>query len=201
AFRAEPAKNVIPVRLQEDPIFEEAQQSETQHDGRGDAPPALARTRARSREPAANVIHRRDEEHERHEPGIPPAVKNVARDEQPRVTPGRTRGQGVVTRQHERQEVEDENVGGEDHVVSPGLFAPQRTEARKGITEVGGSLVFHRSLRSQNLRGAMPSRRNPSLILGALKFISNPSLPPPSRNLLRNWASIRGVTSATLTTI
>ena len=88
AVRAERRKDVIQVRLEEAAVFEKTQQAEAHHNRHGHGGFSLAQIRAGlGDKAAADVVQGGDEKHQQHEPRIPPAVKNIAGEQQPGVTP------------------------------------------------------------------------------------------------------------------
>ena len=77
-------------------------------------------------QPSARVVENGDPQHQQDEPGIPPAVENVAREKQDGVQeqaglPVRSVSlpaqdfESIVEEQEKRQKVEDEEVCGENH--------------------------------------------------------------------------------------
>ena len=107
---------MVQIRLEEARVFEKNEQAEAQDDcGRHrhfSLPLAYPFPR---HQPAADIVDHRRSQHQQNEPWIPPAVKNITRDEQPEVAPGCLVGQDVIDGQHNRQEIEDEKIGGENH--------------------------------------------------------------------------------------
>src|SRR5690606_7944934 len=73
--------------------------------------PARAGFRIRDNEPAHEINERR-ERHQQHKQRIPPAVKDVARYQQRRITLDREK---VVNEEDGRQKIKDEYIGGEYH--------------------------------------------------------------------------------------
>ena len=68
---------------------------------------------------AADEIEHGRKHHQDDEPGLPPAVEHVARERQKGIAPPR---QQVVHGQHQRQEIKEENMRGEDQgYLAPGL--------------------------------------------------------------------------------
>ena len=65
---------------------------------------------------APDKIHHRGEHHQADEPRLPPAVEDVAGHRDPQVPPAVREVE--IDQQKHRQEVEDEDVGGEDHAGS-----------------------------------------------------------------------------------
>ena len=79
---------------------------------------------------APDKIYYRREHHQADEPRLPPAVENIAGTGNPEVPP--TERQVKIDQQKHRQEIEDENVGGEDHVVSL-VGCPIRPQGEKPV--------------------------------------------------------------------
>jgi hypothetical protein len=107
-------KQFIEGRGPEHVVFEEAQKTQVRHHASGDGQPLLGARGARARDDLSpDEIHHRREEHQAYEPRLPPPVKEIAGDRNPEVPePER---QEVADQQKERQKVEDEDMGREDH--------------------------------------------------------------------------------------
>ena len=100
-------------------VFEEGEGTEVGDDGEDDAEFAAGLVVARVGDHAAEVVvEGGGAEHEQHEPGVPPAVEDHAGAGEEEVAEGGAGAgpeQEVVDADDERQEVEDEDVGAEDH--------------------------------------------------------------------------------------
>ena len=124
---SQPAEHLVQVLREEHVVLEEAERPQADDDDDRDDPGPQPRADSGTPdEPPARVVHHRHAEHQQDEPGVPPAVEDVAGDEQEgvehqsgalgrRPDPPAQALECVVEQEHQRQEVEDEEVGGEDH--------------------------------------------------------------------------------------
>jgi hypothetical protein len=116
-------------------VFEEAERGQIQQDRDQDGVTLRAGTRTAVRQrfyrlvqhrpklpgivcddEAHEPIHERREEHERHEARLRPAVKGVAGQDQPEISPALRRpAQRIIAQERERQKIVNEDVRAKNH--------------------------------------------------------------------------------------
>ena len=121
-------------------IFEKREQREIRHHREDHTGFALSLGGARcGHDLAAEIIDRRGNEHQDGEPGIPPAVEDVAHQGEHEVLPGA--GKRVVQQQRQRQKIENEDMGAENHSEGSGKKGAGTVPARRPVRkEIAGSI-------------------------------------------------------------